>query len=33
MGAPFEETAHLPVARRMGLEDAQFGRVVGDGRD
>ncbi len=33
MGAPFEETAHLPVPAGVGLEDAQLCRVVGDGRD
>ncbi|NDE47229.1 MAG: hypothetical protein EB006_14535 [Betaproteobacteria bacterium] len=33
VGSALEETAYLPVARRMGLEDAQLGWVVGNGRD
>jgi len=28
-----EETAHLPIPAGIGLEDAELGRVVGNGRD
>lgn len=33
VGLALEETAHLPIPAGVGLEDAQFGRVVGNGRD
>ena len=33
VGPAFDEVAHLPIPAGIGLEDAQFGRVVGDGRD
>jgi len=33
VGLAFEETAHLPIPAGIGLENAQFGRVVGNGRD
>jgi hypothetical protein len=33
VGAPFEKAADMPVGRHMGLKDAQFGWIVGDGCD
>ena len=33
VGLALEEAAHLPISAGIGLEDTQFGRVVGNGCD
>ncbi len=33
VGLALEETTHLPIPAGVGLEDAELGRTVGNGRD